>query len=228
MKIKWFGHSCFLLTSHNETRILIDPFDPSVGYQLPYLEADVVAITHNHYDHNNINAVKGDFVHLSRPGKYNAAGFDVHGIHTWHDTAQGAKRGSNTMYVFEIDGLRICHCGDLGIKPGETEIEEIGQIDILMVPVGGTYTIDASAAMETAGLLNPAVIIPMHYKTPACKLALDTIDKFLDLANNETKVKYFSDEILSSEIDIIRPKSSEIHITKDSLPKKTTIIVMNY
>ena len=179
MKIKWLGHSCFLLTSESGIRALTDPFDAKVGYTLPTVEADIVTTSHSHSDHNYIQAVKGRFVHLSEPGNYEQNGIVVTGISTFHDEVEGKKRGKNVIFIFEIEGLRICHFGDLGHVPNEQQLEMIGKIDILMVPVGGTYTINAAEAYKTVKLLKPEITIPMHFKTPVLGFPIDGVEKFL-------------------------------------------------
>lgn len=211
MILKWFGHACFLITSENGTRVLTDPFDEKVGYPLPEAEADIVTTSHSHYDHNNVGIVRGAFQHLDKPGAYLANGIEIKGISTFHDADSGAKRGENTVFVFKIDGIRLCHCGDLGhaLTPGQ--VEEIGEVDILLVPVGGVYTVDAAGAAEVMRQLKPAITIPMHYKTKALSFFLDGPDKFLDRAGGG------------------RPAGKrELEITRESLSSYPGIIVMEY
>ena len=179
MKLKWLGHSCFLITSSEGVRILTDPFEPYVGYKVPEVEADIVTTSHNHRDHNYIEAVKGDFVHISSPGSFNEKGIAIKGISTYHDDEQGKKRGQNIVFCFEVDGLKVCHMGDLGHVLSDEQIKEIGPVDVLLLPVGGTYTIDYKQAAELVGLMDPRLVIPMHFKTPATDFPIDEVDKFL-------------------------------------------------
>ncbi len=170
MKIKWLGHSCFMITSEKGTRILTDPYNKFVHYELPEIEADIVTTSHNHNDHNNINAVKGNFEHIDGPGSFSKHGINIKGVSTFHDKVSGAKRGKNTIYNFYIDGLNVCHCGDLGHILDSKQIEEIGKVDILMVPVGGLFALDAFDAVKVMKQLKPIVVIPMHYRTKALGL----------------------------------------------------------
>jgi len=179
MKLKWFGHACFLITSSEGVRILTDPFDPSVGYKVPEVEADIVTTSHDHHDHNYLKAAKGDFVHLSSPGSFDEKGIKIKGISTYHDDENGKKRGKNVVFVFEVDGLKVCHLGDLGHILSDEQIKEIGPVDVLLLPVGGTYTIDYKQATELVNLMEPKLVIPMHFKTPALKFPIDNVDKFL-------------------------------------------------
>lgn len=179
MKIKWFGHSCFLLTADGGRRILTDPFDERVGYPLPRVAADIVTTSHGHHDHSYTKAVPGRFTHLSRPGCHSADGIDITGVASFHDNAGGSKGGANVIFVFALDGLRICHCGDLGHPLTAEQAQAIGRVDILLVPVGGFYTIDAVTAARVAKDLAATVVIPMHYKTDALDFPIAGVDPFL-------------------------------------------------
>lgn len=211
MKIKWLGHACFLLTSENGTRVLTDPFDDQVGYKLPEVEADIVTTSHDHYDHNAVDVVKGNFTHINKPGSFEEKGIKITGISTFHDEAQGSKRGDNIVYVFEIDGIRICHCGDLGHPLSKEQIDEIGEIDVLLLPVGGIYTIDAAQACEVMESLKPVITIPMHFQTPVLKFSLGTVDDFIAAAGGGEKIN-----------------KQEIEITKDGLTNYSDIIILDY
>lgn len=211
MKIKRLGHACFLLTSENGTRVLTDPFDDQVGYKLPEVEADIVTTSHDHYDHNAVDVVKGNFTHINKPGSFEEKGIKITGISTFHDEAQGSKRGDNIVYVFEIDGIRICHCGDLGHPLSKEQIDEIGEIDVLLLPVGGIYTIDAAQACEVMESIKPVITIPMHFQTPVLKFFLGTVDDFIAAAGGGEKIN-----------------KQEIEITKDGLTNYSDIIVLDY
>lgn len=188
MRIKWLGHSCFLLTSENNTKIITDPFDEKVGYQVPDEEADIATISHDHYDHSNISAVKGNYVLVKKPGKQNVKGIGINGVSLFHDDLQGSRRGRNIAFIFDIDGIRVCHCGDLGHVLTVEQVDEIGEVDVLLVPVGGVYTLDAKGAYEIVKQLKPKVTIPMHFKTQDLSFSLDDVDNFLKLIGNSERL----------------------------------------
>jgi len=215
MKIRWFGHACFLLTSSEGVRVLTDPFDDQVGYELPAVEADIVTTSHDHFDHNYTQIVKGTFLHVNKPGETQKDGIRIFGVMTYHDKDQGSKRGENVVYTFDIDGLRICHFGDIGHVPSAQQIAEIGDIDVALLPVGGIFTVDATEAYEIVKLLKPKVTIPMHYKTPYLKFGLDDVNSFLSKAG------------VSGNAEVLLRKN-EIEITKDNIHQFPSIIVFDY
>lgn len=182
MQLKWYGHSCFLMTAEDGTRILTDPCDPSTGYTLSGIETDVVTVSHGHFDHNYLAAAAGDPLVIDTAGAHTACGVTITGVPTWHDEVQGAKRGPNIAFIYEIDGLRIAHLGDLGEVPAQGTLDVFGHIDVLLVPVGGFYTIDAEAARQVANLLRPSVVVPMHYKTPVIGFPIAGVDRLLSQA----------------------------------------------
>lgn len=180
MVITWYGQACFKIESKERT-IVIDPFSRLIGLTPPSLEADIVFVTHDHEDHNNIRALKGDYLLINSPGEYEVKGVRAQGIESFHDDAEGAKRGLNTLYVIEAEGIRIVHAGDLG-QPflSDGQITEIGSVDILMIPVGGFFTIAAKEAVGIVNQLEPKIVIPMHYKIPGLLIKeLDGVEKFL-------------------------------------------------
>ncbi|GFZ30130.1 MBL fold metallo-hydrolase [Clostridium zeae] len=190
MKIKWFGQSCFMITSENGTKILTDPFHNMLGYKMPEIEANIVSTSHDHGDHNNIDAVKSDFTHINKTGVFSKDGIEIKGVETFHDKVSGAKRGKNKIYNFKVDGINVCHCGDLGHTLDADLIKEIGKVDILLLPVGGRATIDAVDAVSVMKQLNPKVIIPMHYRTKALGLAgflFGKVDKFIEASGLKVK-----------------------------------------
>lgn len=182
MEIKWFGQSCFLITAENGMKVLTDPFKNMLGYRLPEIEANIVSTSHNHSDHNNTNAVKCSFTHINEPGAFTVDGIAIKGVATFHDNASGAKKGKNTIYNFSIDGINVCHLGDLGHVLSSHQIQAIGTVDVLLLPVGGGPTLGALDAVQVMKQLNPAIVIPMHYRTKAFGLLgflFEKVDQFI-------------------------------------------------
>jgi len=184
MIINWYGQSCFQITSsqgkNNNVSIVIDPFSEDLGLRVPRLTADILLVSHGHSDHNNVKAVAGEPFVISGPGEYEKKEVFVQGIPAFHDSSSGKERGTNTIYVIEAEDLRICHLGDLGQKELTPEqIDKIGEIDVLMIPVGGVYTISAKEAVKIMSQIEPNITIPMHYQLPKMKLKIDGLDKFL-------------------------------------------------
>ena len=203
MQIIWKGQSFFqILVSKNKenvVKIAIDPYDEQIGLKPPVCEADILLITHSHYDHNNVKTVKAPtsgyppFL-ISGPGEYEIKGIFIQGISSFHDNAQGKERGENTIYTLESEGIKICHLGDLGQKElTDEQLEKIGAVDILMIPVGGVYTISAKEAAKVISQIEPKIVIPMHYQIPysgrrpdgsyrpKLKVKLEGLDKFLKM-----------------------------------------------
>lgn len=195
MLIQWLGHSCFLLTAQNGTRLLTDPFNDKVGYPLPQVPAEVVTTSHQHGDHNYIDAVQGKFDVIDRTGKFTSYGIEIQGFPTYHDPDQGTKRGSNILFRFLIDGLAIVHCGDLGHVLNPEQVKAIGHVDVLLVPVGGYYTIDARDAAEVMHRLHPTVTIPMHYNPGFLNMPIGPVDDFLQEAGGGRRIGAQSIEI---------------------------------
>ena len=178
MEISWLGHSCFRLKGKGVT-IITDPYDGSLGITLTQLSGDIVTVSHKAPHHSYAEAVKGHRKVLSGPGEYEISGVFINGIRTFQDDQKGVARGKNTSYVLEIEDLRICHLGQIGHVPTDDQEAAFGNIDILLVPVGGKTTIDAKLAAETIRQIEPRIAIPMHYKVPQVKADLDPIDPFL-------------------------------------------------
>lgn len=199
MKLHWFGHSCFLLTNQTGKTLLFDPFNEKVGYELPAFRADIVLTSHAHYDHAYVDGVQGEFRLINLPGEFEEKGFRINGISTFHDDQNGSIRGKNIVYIVESDGLKICHLGDLGHILSKEQCEMIGTPDILLLPVGGGYTIDAEKAETVRQQLKPACTIPVHYKTKVCQLSIGTIDKFLSLVPKE-KVVFLGNDLDCAQI----------------------------
>ena len=180
MQIKWYGHSCFLLTDSNGVRILTDPFSPKTMFELPAIEADAVTVSHDHDDHNYISAVVGSTKLIRTADEFEVGGVKIKGFMTYHDTMKGTLRGTNIMYRFEMDGMKVLHCGDLGEHLDDEAIEKIGKIDILLVPIGAIYTIDDLEARELANRLHARVVIPMHYRNPKLSFELCPLEPFVE------------------------------------------------
>ncbi len=185
MKLKWFGHAAFLCTTENGVRILTDPYNAEVGYRVPLLEADYVTISHDHFDHNSVENVPGRHEVVKGPGRHQLgdSGIVATGITTNHDDQGGAKRGKNTVFCFNLpdegEVIRLCHLGDLGHQLTDDQLAAVGKVDILLIPTGGTYTLDPAGAAAQVAVIQPRVVVPMHYKTAALSFPLKPVDDFL-------------------------------------------------
>jgi len=210
MEIVWLGHSCFRIRG-KEATIVTDPFDKTLGYPMRKPTANIITVSHSHPQHSFVGGVAGNPRVVSRPGEYDIANAFINGIATFHDKDKGAQRGKNTVFFMEIDEVKVCHLGDLGHVPTTEQVEQMSGTDILMVPVGGGSTLDAAAAAETIGLLEPRLVIPMHYKTEVVKMELDPLDRFL----KQMGVK---------EVET-QPK---LNVTKSNLPPETRVLVLDY
>jgi len=215
MHIIWKGQSCFQILSARakaeQVSIAIDPFDEATGLKLPSFQADILLITHNHHDHNNKKAIKGEPLVIEGPGEYEAKEVYIQGISSWHDENNGKEKGINTIYLIEAEEMRICHLGDLGIELEQKELDLINSVDILMIPIGGNYTIDYKKAIDLIKKIEPAIIIPMHYKINGSTI---------DIADE----KKFCNEIGNCS----REKVSRINFKKNDLEEKVMeTIVMN-
>ena len=178
MDVTWLGHGCFRLRGRSAAAVC-DPYPPALGARLPRLEANVLTISHEHANHSYAQVVHGDPVVVDGPGEYEIAGVAVQGVGAFHDTADGAERGRNTIFVIELDDVRVCHLGDLGHRLLDQHIEAIGNVDVLLVPVGGGATLNGASAAEVVRQLEPRVVVPMHYKLPGLKVELETSERFL-------------------------------------------------
>lgn len=181
MKIKWFGHSCFGIEYLN-VKILTDPFDESVGYPKPQYNPDIITESHQHFDHNAHHRIKGSYKLINTVGEYIHKGVKITGIKTYHDKSKGRERGENIIFIFRFpDDLTVAHCGDLGEIPDEKILKQLKDVDILMIPVGGYYTINAPEAKEIISKTNPKLIIPMHFKTKYINFPISSVKNFLDV-----------------------------------------------
>ena len=211
MKIKWLGHAAFLITSNANIRIITDPYQSGGGIKYSPIteEADYVTISHEHSDHNYTDSIRGNAVIIRGVGTHQKEHFTFKGFASFHDDRNGRLRGENTIFCFNIDDIKICHLGDLGHLLFEDKIEEIGEVDVLLIPVGGTYTIDANQATELCKKINPKIIIPMHFKTPKLDFPITDVRAFIYRKENFRELN-----------------SSEFKITKEELPVTTEIIVL--
>ena len=211
MIIQWIGHSCFKIQTKNngnEVTIVTDPYDEATGLKMPKIQADIVTVSHNHHDHNNIDAIKGDPFIISTPGEYETKEILFYGIPSYHDDKKGAERGNNTIYKLVSEEVHIAHLGDLGQVLTDEQIERIGSVDVLMIPIGGNYTIDYKKAIEIISQLEPRIVIPMHYKYNGLKEDISTADEFIKNCG------------LPSE------KMDKFKIVKKDLPPDTTKLII--
>lgn len=216
MKIKWYGHAAFNLTTQDGTRIIIDPyqsgaFGGALSYGKIQDEADIVLISHDHDDHNYTKDIKGKYVIINSAGEKTIKNVKIKAIPAYHDPSKGSERGKNLIFVIEADGLKVAHAGDLGHTLSKDTVKEIGTIDILLLPVGGFYTIDPREATKVMEDIRPLVTIPMHFKTDKCNFPIVNVDEF---TKNKKNVK---------KLD-----STEVTITKETLPKESEIYVLKY
>jgi L-ascorbate metabolism protein UlaG (beta-lactamase superfamily) len=178
LDVTWLGHACFRLRGRGAA-VVTDPYPPTIGLKLARMDADLVTVSHDHEDHNYTQVVRDGAYEVRGPGEYEVAGVSVIGLPTYHDDEKGAKRGRNTVYLIEIDDVRICHLGDLGHKLDDGEAEAVASPDVLLVPVGGRATMNGELAAEVVRQLEPRYVVPMHYAIAGLKLELDTVDRFL-------------------------------------------------
>jgi len=213
MKVKWLGHSAFVITSDTGIKIITDPYatDDRLSYGEIKESADIVITSHDHSDHNNVVAVRGN-PEIVR-GTTEIKGIKFRGIPTYHDEAKGQQRGKNTIFCFEVDGVRVCHLGDLGHVLSDNQVAEMGKVDILLVPVGGFYTIDATVAGQVCDQLKPSVIIPMHYRNNKCAFPVSGVDEFLQGKKNVSRLDASEVEFKSGEL----PANTQIMVLKPAL-----------
>lgn len=215
MLIQYYGHSCFKITTkpagrgQEDVTIFIDPFDKSIGLRPPQGQADIALITHQHPDHNNVEALRGEPSVIDIPGEYSVKGVNIIGVRSFHDNKNGEEHGANTIYLIESEEIRVCHLGDLGSDLTGKQLEEIDGIDILMIPIGGKYTINYEKAIDLIKKIEPNMVIPMHYK-----MAGSTLD-----ADDEKK---FCAEMGASPKD----KVSKINIKKKDLEAKNMEVIV--
>jgi len=210
MKIQWLGHACFRLRGRERT-IVTDPCAPSTGYTIGRPTADILTISHHHPGHDHLAPVAGSPLVIDGPGEYEVGGVFILGIPAWHDSEQGARLGRNIVYIFDLDDLRLAHLGDLAHIPSPEQAEAMSGVDILLVPVGGGNSLDGAAAAEVVSLLEPRLIVPMHYKTAVAKAPLAPLEPF------------FKEMGLSSGDPLPR-----LTINRAQLPQEAQVVVLDY
>jgi L-ascorbate metabolism protein UlaG (beta-lactamase superfamily) len=211
MKVKWLGHASFLISSEAGLKIITDPYPQGSGLSYtPITEAaDIVTMSHDHFDHNNVSSVPGKPQVVTGSGVKTVKGVQFRGIDTYHDGSQGKERGDNTAFCFPVDGIKLCHLGDLGHRLSREQISEMGSIDILFIPIGGVFTIDAKMAGTVVDDLKPKVVMPMHYKTAKCDWPLNTVDDFV-----------------ADKMNVKKLNLSEIEFKAGKLPEVTEIVIL--
>lgn len=185
MKISWLGHSSFKLEESTGTTVITDPYHSYVGYEMPKVQADIVTVSHSHNDHSYLQHVEGNPMVINRAGAYEIDGVHILAQHTYHDDRKGALRGDNLVFKFRMDGVDVCHMGDIGEECSIMLVETIMPVNILMIPVGGSFTIDADQAKEYVDRIMPDIVIPMHYKTKDCEFDIAKVNEFLNLFDDE-------------------------------------------
>jgi L-ascorbate metabolism protein UlaG (beta-lactamase superfamily) len=211
MQIKWLGHSSFLITSKENIKIITDPYivDGGIKYGPINESANIVTASHNHGDHSNTGIIKGTPRILKEAGSDSVKGIEVKTVSVFHDEAKGGQRGSNLIFCFKVDGLDLCHLGDLGHKLSGPQLSQIGPVDVLFIPVGGFFTVDAKGATEIVEAVKPKLIFPMHYKNSKVEYPIAGVDEFLKGKKNVRKLY-----------------TSAIETTKETLPEETEIVVL--
>jgi len=212
MEITWYGHSCFRLTERGMAAVVTDPFDnANIGYEPLKLKADIVTVSHDALGHNNSKAVKGTSHVITGPGEFEIGGVFITGVQTNGTIKKESEELRNTLYVFDYEGLTVAHLGDLKRVPSQTEVEALGAVNVALVPVGGGGGLNAAKAAEVISLLEPNIVIPMHYATKDAKLKLDSLDKFLK----------------EMGLSASQPEAS-LKVTRSGLPEETHVIVLEY
>lgn len=210
LDIQWLGHSCFRIRTRDAS-ILVDPYPKDLGYAMGRVSASIMLVTHAHPNHSYTSAVAGDPFLIEGPGEYEVSGVFVTGIPTFHDAESGKRRGRNTVYIMEAEDMTLVHLGDLGHVLTSAQVEQMHEVDILFAPVGGKTTITSTQAAEVVSLLEPRVVVPMHYRTGAAGLDLDPVDRFL------------------REMGAKKPQElPKLTVNRGSLPSETQVVLLDY
>jgi L-ascorbate metabolism protein UlaG (beta-lactamase superfamily) len=210
VEITWLGQSCFRIRGREAT-IVTDPCPPSSGYTIGKPTANIVTVSHNHENHSYIKGVAGKPAILERPGEYEIHGAFMTAVGTYHDARKGAVHGPNVSFVIEMEDVRVCHLGDLGHTPTAEQVEEMSGVGVLLVPVGGHTTIDAATAAEVVNIIEPAIVVPMHYRTADVHSELATLDRFLK-------------EMGAKDLEP-QPK---LTLSRRSLPHETQVVLLDH
>ena len=210
MIITWQGHSCFKIQDKigpDGVTVVTDPFNKETGLKVPNFEADIITVSHDHKDHNNIDALRGTPFVVSCAGEYDFKGVLIEGIDSFHDDKKGSERGGNIMYRIEIDDISVAHLGDLGDILDNAQLEKLVGTDVLLIPVGGKFTLDAKKAVEVISQIEPRIVIPMHYKTDGLKYDLDSVDKFVKeiglTPSYEEKLKISKKDLPQEDMELV-------------------------
>lgn len=210
MIITWQGHSCFKIQDKigpDGVTLVTDPFNKETGLKVPNFEADIITVSHDHGDHNNTAALRGTPFIIDCAGEYDRKGILIEGIDSFHDEKKGEERGGNIIYRIEVDDISVAHLGDLGTVLDNTQLEKLVGTDVLLIPVGGKYTLDAKKAVEVISQIEPRIVIPMHYKTEGLKIDLDPIDKFIKelglTPSYEEKLKISKKDLPSEDMELV-------------------------
>jgi L-ascorbate metabolism protein UlaG (beta-lactamase superfamily) len=210
MIITWQGHSCFKIQDKigpDGVTVVTDPFDKETGLKVPNFEADIITVSHQHHDHNNTAALRGNPFIIDCAGEYDFKGILIEGVDSYHDDKNGAERGGNLIYRIEIDDISVVHLGDLGQILDNTQLEKLAGTDILLIPVGGKYSLDAKKAVEVISQIEPRIVIPMHYKIKDSKIDLDGVDKFIKeiglTPTNEEKLKISKKDLPAEDMELV-------------------------
>ena len=214
MKLEWIGHACFQMTAMDGTVVITAPYDASVGIDMIPLKADLITMSHEHHDHNETSMIVGEPLIARGPELAAVGSVTSRAIDSYHDDAQGEKRGRNYIRLFDIDGLKVVHMGDQGCMPREDVIEAIADADVMMIPVGGTYTVDAQGAKEIIEAARPKCVVPMHVKTKRCPYPIAPVTQFLSLMGMEDASAYDMIEITEDHVPqgvlLMKPKADEL------------------
>lgn len=213
MKVQWLGHSAFKLEESTGTAIVTDPYHSYVGYSMPKVECDAVTISHHHKDHSYINAVKGAPTVIDTQGVFEVKGVHIRSLQSFHDNDNGDKRGKNLIFQFRLDGVEVCHMGDIGVDCNTLLVESLVPVNILLIPIGGTYTIDSEKAKEYIEKIMPDIVIPMHFRTRDCVFDIDKLTQFLDLFDKDEIVYLDSDTVEFNRSDF-DGESTKVYIFK--------------
>ena len=200
MKFKWWGHSCFLIESDNK-KIITDPYDDSLPYKKVDDSADLVTVSHDHFDHNAVERLEGDFEVVKNKEGYQDGDLEIKAIPSYHDKNEGEDRGENLIFTIDFGDKKVCHMGDIGHPLGEKEFSELEDIDILLIPVGGYYTINADEAFEIAEKIDPEFIIPMHYKTDILDFPITGVEDFIHKFDHDVIEIKDGPEVDINEVD---------------------------